>query len=156
VIRSPSLVDVGVGKESLVRLALRAGLVLVGVLTTLSSLPASAAVRTKPAAVLRHEVTLDTDASRALNAEAQGHGVSVPILLAQWQRVAICEVDGNWSMTGPVYSGIGFSNATWHQFGGARFAPLAGEATREQQILIGMRVTHGWVPDQRGCSPTGW
>ncbi len=138
------------------RSALRAGLVLVGVLTTFSTLPAGAAVGSKPAAVLRHAQLLNTDASRALDAEALVHGVSVPHLLAQWQRVAVCEVDGDWSMTGPEYSGIGFSNATWHQFGGTRYAPLAGEATREQQILIGMRVTHGWVPDQAGCSPTGW
>jgi hypothetical protein len=131
-------------------------LLLVGVLTTLSALPAGAAVGAKPAAVLQHEFLLNVDASRALDAEALVHGVSVPHLLAQWQRVAICEVNGNWSMTGPVYSGIGFSNATWFEFGGARFAPLAGEATRDQQILIGMRVTHGWVPDQTGCSPTGW
>lgn len=59
-------------------------------------------------------------------------------------------------MTGPVYSGIGFSNATWSQYGGSRYAEVAGEATRAQQILIGMKVTHGWVPDQAGCSPTGW
>jgi hypothetical protein len=59
-------------------------------------------------------------------------------------------------MVGPEYSGIGFSNATWFQYGGARFAPKAGDATPVQQILIGMRVTHGWIPDQGGCSPTGW
>jgi len=59
-------------------------------------------------------------------------------------------------MTGPAYSGIGFMNATWNAYGGARYAPLAGQATRDQQILIGMKVTSGRVPDQNGCSPTGW
>jgi hypothetical protein len=81
---------------------------------------------------------------------------AIRTLRAKWQRVAICEVGGNWSMTGQVYSGIGFSNATWYQYGGTQYAPLAGLASEDQQILIGMRVTHGWVPDQYGCSTSGW
>ena len=138
------------------RRALCASLMLGGVLTTVSTLPVGAAVMNKPAAApVDHRLTGDA-ASRALGVEALVRGVPLGFLLAQWQRVAICEVDGNWSMTGPVYSGIGFSNVTWYQYGGARYAPLAGEATRDQQILIGMRVTHGSVPDQDGCSPDGW
>ncbi len=82
--------------------------------------------------------------------------VTVNQLRAEWQHVAICEVGGNWSMQGPVYSGIGFANSTWSEYGGTQFAPLAGEAPRDAQILIGMRVTGGWVPDQNGCSPGGW
>jgi hypothetical protein len=78
--------------------------------------------------------------------------VSIVQLRAKWQQVAICEVGGNWAMTGPSYSGIGF----WNAYGGARYAPLAGQATRDQQILIGMKVTSGQVPDQNGCSSTGW
>ena len=82
--------------------------------------------------------------------------VSIVQLRAEWQQVAICEVGGNWAMTGPAYSGIGFLNATWNAFGGTRYAPLAGQATRDEQILIGMKVVNGRVPDQNGCSPTGW
>ena len=82
--------------------------------------------------------------------------LTVGQLRAQWQHVAICEVGGNWSMTGPIYSGIGFLNATWSAYGGQRYAPLAGRASRDQQIVVGLRVTGGWVPDQHGCSPTGW
>ena len=82
--------------------------------------------------------------------------VTISELRAEWQHVAICEVGGNWSMKGPSYSGIGFANSTWLQYGGSRFTPLAGEATKDVQILIGMKVTGGWVPDQQGCSPTGW
>ena len=82
--------------------------------------------------------------------------VTVNQLRAEWQHVAICEVGGNWSMQGPFYSGIGFANSTWLEYGGTRFAPLAGEAPRDAQILIGMRVTGGWVPDQNGCAPGGW
>lgn len=82
--------------------------------------------------------------------------VTIGELRAEWQHVAICEVGGNWSMMGSSYSGIGFANSTWREYGGSRFAPLAGEAPRDVQILIGMKVTGGWVPDQNGCSPTGW
>lgn len=82
--------------------------------------------------------------------------VTIDELRAEWQHVAMCEVGGNWSMLGPSYSGIGFANSTWRQYGGSRFAPLAGQAPRDVQILIGMKVTGGWVPDQQGCSPGGW
>jgi hypothetical protein len=82
--------------------------------------------------------------------------VTIDELRAEWQHVAICEVGGNWSMLGSSYSGIGFANSTWRQYGGSRFAPLAGQAPRDVQILIGMKVTGGWVPDQQGCSPGGW
>jgi hypothetical protein len=83
-------------------------------------------------------------------------GLRLGQLRQEWQNVAVCEVGGHWTMTGPVFSGIGFLNATWSAYGGRRFAPLAGEATRDEQILIAMRVTGGWVPDQDGCSTTGW
>ena len=82
--------------------------------------------------------------------------VSIARLREEWQHVAICEVSGNWSMVGSAYSGIGFLNATWSAYGGTHFARLAGLASRDQQILIGMKVTGGRVPDQNGCSPTGW
>jgi hypothetical protein len=139
----------------LVRRAFIAALVFVAPAALVAG-PVGAAVVSKPSAVLRHVSMISEAASRELHVEAQIRGVSVPVLRAQWQRVAVCEVGGNWSMTGPSYSGIGFANSTWYQYGGRRFAPLAGEATRDQQILVGMRVTHGWVPDQEGCSPTGW
>jgi hypothetical protein len=93
---------------------------------------------------------------RALVVDAVSVGVTVRKLRAEWQDVANCEVGGNWSMTGPRYSGIGFSNGTWNAYGGTRFAPLAGQASALQQIVIGMRVTGGWVPDQNGCNPGGW
>ncbi len=93
---------------------------------------------------------------RALRASALRLRVSVDQLRTMWQRVAVCEVAGNWSMVGPVYSGIGFLNSTWAHYGGTRYAPIAGLATRDEQILIGMQVTGGYVPDQYGCSPIGW
>jgi hypothetical protein len=121
----------------------------------LLSPPSSAAVVSRPTKTTVHH-DLVAAASRALAVEALVRGETLHSLLLEWQRVAICEVNGNWSMTGPVYSGIGFSNATWLQYGGRRFAPLAGDATRDQQILVGMRITGGEVPDQDGCDPGGW
>ena len=58
-----------------------------------------------------------------------------------WDRIAACETQGNWSMQGPSFSGgVGFANSTWSSFGGNEFAPNAGQATREQQIIIAERV----------------
>lgn len=58
-----------------------------------------------------------------------------------WDRIAACETQGNWSMQGPSYSGgVGFANSTWSSFGGNEFAPNAGQATREQQIIVAERV----------------
>ena len=106
--------------------------------------------------VERHPNIQSVLTQRELNASAHRLRVSVDQLRAMWQRVAICEVAGHWSMTGPIYSGIGFLNSTWAHYGGTRYAPLAGLATRDEQILVGMRVTGGYVPDQYGCSPIGW
>jgi len=99
---------------------------------------------------------LEFEATAALQSAASQFHLSLQQLVAKWQRVAICEVNGNWAMRGPLYSGIGFSNGTWLQYGGARFAPTAGQATPLQQIAIGMRITKTWIPDQYGCSPFGW
>ena len=58
-----------------------------------------------------------------------------------WDRIAACETQGDWSMRGPSFSGgVGFANSTWSSFGGTEFAPNAGQATREQQIIVAERV----------------
>jgi hypothetical protein len=131
-------------------------LVLLMTAVTVPSANADAAVKVKPVPVVAPARPRVSPVVRALVVEAAAIRVSVPVLRARWQHVAVCEVDGDWSMTGPIYSGIGFLNTTWSQYGGRRFAPVAGEATVDQQILIGMRVTHGRIPDQDGCSPFGW
>jgi len=123
------------------------------------SSPAGAVITIKPPKViipvLPHRIVA-TPLRRAMVVAASKVRLNIDELRHEWQRVAICEVSGDWDMVGPVYSGIGFANGTWSQFGGRRYAPLAGEASPDQQILIGMRVTHGQVPDQDGCSPYGW
>ena len=69
-----------------------------------------------------------------------------------WDRIAACETQGNWSMQGPSFSGgVGFANSTWSSFGGNEFAPNAGQATRDQQIIIAERARARW--DGRvGCA----
>ena len=104
----------------------------------------------------RHRLHLEMEARTSLHSVASQFHLTLEQLVAKWQRVAICEVNGNWSMKGPMYSGIGFSNATWVQYGGRHFAPTAGDATPLQQVAIGMRITRTWIPDQYGCSPFGW
>jgi hypothetical protein len=58
-----------------------------------------------------------------------------------WDRIAACETQGDWSMRGSTFSGgVGFSNAAWDDWGGREFAPNAGQATREQQIIVAERI----------------
>lgn len=126
-------------------------------IVVLPSPPVSAEVdRVPPRPIVHKHHVVRHRPIHALVVEAHAARISIDQLRAEWQNVAICEVGGNWAMTGSAYSGIGFLNATWSQYGGTRYAGLAGQATRDQQILIGMKVTSGWVPDQNGCSSTGW
>lgn len=141
----------------LVSLALPVALLTQPTLTT----PAGAVGRVKaapppPRPTVRHAAVIAHVEARAITADARARRVTVVALRSEWQHVAICEVGGNWRMVGPVYSGIGFRNDTWNAYGGPEFAPLAGEASEDAQIVVGMRVTRNWVPDQNGCDPGGW
>ncbi len=70
-----------------------------------------------------------------------------------WDRIAACETQGNWSMSGPSFSGgVGFANSTWSSFGGNEFAPNAGQATREQQIIVAERVRASVGMRAWGCA----
>lgn len=62
-----------------------------------------------------------------------------------WDRLAQCEAGGNWSInTGNGFSGgLQFTKSTWLAFGGGQYAPVAHQATREQQISIGKKVQAG-------------
>ena len=61
---------------------------------------------------------------------------------AVWDRLARCESGGDWRVaTGNGYfGGLQFDAATWQEFGGMQFAPRADRATREEQILVAIRV----------------
>lgn len=59
-----------------------------------------------------------------------------------WDRVAMCESSGNWSInTGNgFYGGLQFTFQTWKGFGGQKYAYTANRATKAQQIEIAQEV----------------
>ncbi|MFW8571757.1 resuscitation-promoting factor Rpf1 domain-containing protein [Corynebacterium pseudodiphtheriticum] len=65
--------------------------------------------------------------------------------ISDWDRLAECEANGNWSInTGNGFSGgLQFTNSTWHAFGGGQFAPAAHQATKSQQIWVAERTLAG-------------
>ena len=71
-----------------------------------------------------------------------------------WDKLAQCEASGQWRInTGNgFFGGLQFLPATWLGFGGGAYAPRADMATREQQIIVGMRIYAqlGWDP--WGCA----
>lgn len=80
-----------------------------------------------------------------------------PAIVAKWEKVAWCETHGNWSMQGSIHSGgLGIKNVVWRSYGGAYYAPNAGLATKQEQILIATRInSSGFIPDQDGFC-RGW
>lgn len=58
-----------------------------------------------------------------------------------WDRIAMCESGGNWSInTGNgYYGGLQFAQASWLAMGGDDFAPRADLASRAQQITVANR-----------------
>jgi hypothetical protein len=67
---------------------------------------------------------------------------------SSWDRIARCESSGNWrANTGNgYYGGLQFSAATWRAHGGGTYAPLAHQASKQQQIAVAQRVlrSQGW------------
>jgi Transglycosylase-like domain len=73
-----------------------------------------------------------------------------------WDGIARCETGGNWSMQGSSFSGgLGFANTTWRSFGGGEFAANAGQASREQQIVVAERVYARYGLSGWGCRRAG-
>ncbi len=64
-----------------------------------------------------------------------------------WDKMAQCETGGRWDAPGPTYQGgLGIYYVNWNHYGGRQFAPTAGRATREEQIIVAERIRreHGW------------
>ena len=65
-----------------------------------------------------------------------------------WDRLAQCESGGRWDInTGNgFHGGLQFTPRTWSGFGGREFAPVAYQASREEQIVVAERVLakQGW------------
>jgi hypothetical protein len=77
----------------------------------------------------------------------------------EWDRVAGCESGNNWAInTGNGYQGgLQFAAGTWSSHGGGQYAPVAHQASREQQIAVAEHVlaTQGrgaWPVCGRGLS----
>jgi hypothetical protein len=69
-----------------------------------------------------------------------------------WNKVAWCETHGDWDMHGAIFSGaLGISNVVWNEYGGTEFAPHAGLATPQEQMVVAIRINGAYVPDQHGC-----
>ncbi len=96
------------------------------------------------------ELQRQRDLAAQLAAAAQARAAQDAV----WDRLAQCETGGNWSMRGARYSGgLGFYNGTWDAFGGREFAPNAGMATRDQQIVVAERVRAQFGYTGWGCAP---
>lgn len=83
-----------------------------------------------------------------------------------WDGIAQCETGGNWSMSGSRFSGgVGFANSTWSGAMHGRwiwsgypdlgFPENAGDATREQQIIVAERVYAKFGLSGWGCRAFG-
>lgn len=117
----------------------------------------------------RSAAPLPVDAALATHAAAAAHEAAVEQLLAvaatalppphtgvDWDAIARCETGGNWHMQGSRFSGgVGFANTTWTGFGGREFAPNAGQATREEQIVVAERVYARYGLSGWGCKRFG-
>ncbi|MEJ2886224.1 transglycosylase family protein [Actinomycetospora aeridis] len=67
---------------------------------------------------------------------------------ATWDRLAMCESTQNWEAdTGNGFKGgLQFTDSTWSEFGGERYASSPDEASREEQIRVAKKVQdeQGW------------
>ena len=65
-----------------------------------------------------------------------------------WAALAQCESGGNWHINSGngYYGGLQFSAQSWLGAGGGAYAPVASEATPEQQIAVAenLRANGGW------------
>jgi hypothetical protein len=66
-----------------------------------------------------------------------------------WDNLAQCEASGDWAADNGdgFYGGLQFTPSTWVENGGTAYAPMADQATREEQIAVAKRVLaiYGWV-----------
>ena len=79
--------------------------------------------------------------------------------MREWTWVGWCETHDHWRSSGTLYAGgLGITRANWQNYGGRTFAPSANLAAPWQQVVIAMRINHGYpVPDQPiGTCGGGW
>jgi hypothetical protein len=118
------------------------------------------AARPVEAVLVTHAETVTRQqqiAAAVAAAQAAAHAEKMrPKTGVNWDGIAECETGGNWSMQGSTFSGgVGFANSTWNGFGGRQFAPNAGQATREEQIVVAERVYARYGLSGWGCKRYG-
>jgi hypothetical protein len=81
----------------------------------------------------------------ALSAPVALAGTADAAAAARWDRLAMCESSGNWSIStgNGYYGGLQFSRSTWKEFGGKG---MPHRASRSEQIRVAERVlrVQGW------------
>jgi resuscitation-promoting factor RpfB len=89
-----------------------------------------------------------------------GHGTQADW---HWDALAQCESGGRWNTVDSAgvegfHGGLGIYYRTWIGWGGLEFAPNAGLATREEQIIVGQRIYDdlGWDPWGCATGALGW
>lgn len=106
--------------------------------------------------LLTHAAKVTEQERVAAAAEAARAAAMARRTTVDWDSIATCETGGNWSMQGSRYSGgLGFANTTWSSFGGGEFASNAGQATREEQIVVAERVYDEYGLSGWGCKAYG-
>ena len=106
--------------------------------------------------LLTHAVTQEEQMRAAAARAAASAAKLARRTNVNWDGIAGCETGGNWQMRGSTFSGgLGFANSTWSSFGGREFAPNAGMASREQQIVVAERVYARYGLSGWGCRRYG-
>ncbi len=122
--------------------------------------PPPAVADAAPPAEGTMEVDYTTPAPRPISPPL--HANPKPIAVdAFWDHVATCESGGDWTHKGAQSGGLAIRTRTWRTFGGTEFAKTAGEATREQQIIVANRIsTQGFSSGHGPSTPPagfgGW
>jgi hypothetical protein len=131
----------------------------VGLASLAAVIPATASAREQPppaAAVIDPPLrtAAESAAVRAMGrAVMEGAAAERADRESIWDAIAACETQGDWSMRGSAYSGgLGFANGSWTTFGGLEFAPNAGQATRDQQIIVAERIRSSVGLGAWGCA----
>ena len=127
--------------------------------------PRSAHIPIDAALVSRAQIEAEQKVHAAIQAQQQLQLAQFYAAMAEyyrpktgvnWDGIARCETAGNWQMRGSSFSGgLGFYNGTWNSFGGRQFAPNAGMASREQQIVVAERVYARFGLSGWGCRAYG-
>jgi hypothetical protein len=80
-----------------------------------------------------------------------------------WDALANCETGGRWSTVDPAgaqgyHGGLGIYQPNWVHYGGLDYAPNAGLASREEQILVAQRIYNDYGWSAWGCARNtlGW